>query len=79
VHVGLVGRVLEVYNSSLTKGPFFACMIVACLTVPAALGMEWRSVKEGIGPPSSEDRLTRYRNRTSLGEESSQVGHEEAT
>jgi EmrB/QacA subfamily drug resistance transporter len=54
VHVGLMGRVLEVYNSSLTKGPFFACMIVACLTVPAALGMEWRSVKEGMGLPAQK-------------------------
>jgi hypothetical protein len=54
VPVELMGRVLEVYNSSLTKGPFFACMIVACLTVPAALGMEWRSVKEGMGPPAQK-------------------------
>jgi hypothetical protein len=38
--------VLEAYNSSLTKGTFFAALIVACLAVPAALGMEWRSVKE---------------------------------
>ncbi|KAF2261430.1 major facilitator superfamily transporter [Lojkania enalia] len=39
--------VLEAYNKSLTQGPFFAALIVACLMVPSALGMEWRSVKEG--------------------------------
>lgn len=38
-------QVLDVYNTSLTKGTFFAALIVACLAVPAALGMEWRSVK----------------------------------
>ncbi|KAF2272736.1 MFS general substrate transporter, partial [Westerdykella ornata] len=43
----LLPRVLEAYNSSLTKGPFLAVFIVACFSVPAALGMEWRSVKEG--------------------------------
>jgi EmrB/QacA subfamily drug resistance transporter len=42
--------VLEAYNNSLTKGTFFAALIVACLAVPAALGMEWRSVKEKQGP-----------------------------
>lgn len=42
----LRGRVLEAYNHALTKGTFFAALIVACLAVPAALGMEWRSVKE---------------------------------
>ncbi|PSN64121.1 MFS general substrate transporter [Corynespora cassiicola Philippines] len=49
---GLRGLVLATYNSSLTQGPFFAALIVACLAVPAALGMEWRSVKEKQGPPS---------------------------
>jgi EmrB/QacA subfamily drug resistance transporter len=39
-------RVLEGYNNSLTKGTFFAALIVACLAIPAALGMEWRSVRE---------------------------------
>jgi hypothetical protein len=38
-------QVLEAYNNSLTQGVFFAAMIVACLALPAALGMEWRSVK----------------------------------
>lgn len=42
--------VLKAYNSSLTKGTFFAALVVACLAVPAALGMEWRSVKEKQGP-----------------------------
>jgi MFS family permease len=43
-------NVLEAYNNSLTKGTFFAALIVACLAVPAALGMEWRSVKNKEGP-----------------------------
>jgi MFS family permease len=43
-------RILEAYNDSLTQGTFFAAMIIACLAVPAALGMEWRSVKEKQGP-----------------------------
>ncbi|CAO2658475.1 Nn.00g061980.m01.CDS01 [Neocucurbitaria sp. VM-36] len=42
--------VLEAYNDALTNGTFFAALIVACLAVPAALGMEWRSVKEKQGP-----------------------------
>jgi MFS family permease len=46
----LLPRVLEAYNNSLTKGTFFAALIVACLAVPAALGMEWRSVKEKQSP-----------------------------
>lgn len=37
-------QVLEAYNSSLTQGVFFAAMVVACLALPAALGMEWCSV-----------------------------------
>jgi MFS family permease len=49
----LLPRVLEAYNNSLTKGTFFAALIVACLAVPAALGMEWRSVKEKQGPPGA--------------------------
>jgi EmrB/QacA subfamily drug resistance transporter len=54
VPAGVRDAVLEAYNNSLTKGPFFACMIVACLTVPAALGMEWRSVKEGMQQPPQQ-------------------------
>jgi EmrB/QacA subfamily drug resistance transporter len=46
-------RVLEAYNNSLTQGTFFAALIVACLAVPAALGMEWRSVKEKQGVSSA--------------------------
>lgn len=42
----LRGQVSEAYNHALTKGTFFAALIVACLALPAALGMEWRSVKE---------------------------------
>jgi MFS family permease len=45
VPAGLLQRVFEAYNTSLTKGPFLAAVFVACLGVPAALGMEWRSVK----------------------------------
>lgn len=37
--------VLEAYNMSLAQGTFLAALFVACLAVPAALGMEWRSVK----------------------------------
>ncbi|KAH7094384.1 major facilitator superfamily-domain-containing protein [Paraphoma chrysanthemicola] len=48
----LLPDVLRAYNNSLTKGTFFAALIVACLAVPAALGMEWRSVKEKENPPS---------------------------
>jgi hypothetical protein len=56
-------QVLEAYNTSLTQGPFFAALIVACLALPAALGMEWRSVKEGQQPPvqaaaADEENLT---------------------
>ncbi|KAF2642481.1 major facilitator superfamily transporter [Massarina eburnea CBS 473.64] len=42
--------VLEVYNKSITKGPFFAALIVACIALPAAFGMEWRSVKDSQHP-----------------------------
>ncbi|KAL6706129.1 hypothetical protein ACN47E_006045 [Coniothyrium glycines] len=52
----LRGRVLEAYNHSLTKGTFFAALIIACLAVPAALGMEWRSVKEKQGPATSANK-----------------------
>src|SRR3569833_934003 len=41
--------VVEAYNDSLTHGPLFAALIVACLAVPSALGMEWRSVKKEPG------------------------------
>ncbi|KAF2690588.1 major facilitator superfamily transporter [Lentithecium fluviatile CBS 122367] len=59
----LLQRVLEAYSDSLTQGPFFAALIVACLALPAALGMEWRSVKEGqephLQPPRpDEEKLT---------------------
>ncbi|KAH8892910.1 major facilitator superfamily transporter [Thozetella sp. PMI_491] len=38
--------VLEAYNTSITNGPFLAALIVACLAVPSAVGMEFRSIKE---------------------------------
>jgi MFS family permease len=44
-------RVLEAYNESLTQGTFFAALIIACFALPAALGMEWRSVKDKQQPP----------------------------
>jgi hypothetical protein len=40
-----LSQVLDAYNFALTQGPFMVCLIVACFTVPAALGMEWLSVK----------------------------------
>jgi EmrB/QacA subfamily drug resistance transporter len=46
-------RVLEAYNKSLTKGTFLAALIVACIAVPAALGMEWRNVKQKQSPPTA--------------------------
>ncbi|KAF2189830.1 MFS general substrate transporter, partial [Zopfia rhizophila CBS 207.26] len=42
----LLPRVLEAYNYSIVNGTFFAALIVACLAIIGALGMEWRSVKE---------------------------------
>ncbi|KAF2199074.1 major facilitator superfamily transporter [Delitschia confertaspora ATCC 74209] len=48
-------EVLEAYNYGIVRGPFFASLIVACLTLIGALGMEWRSVKEGMpGDGSTE-------------------------
>jgi len=69
VHIGATGlknavspqlqqKVLEAYNISLTQGPFLAALIVACLALPAALGMEWRSVKvdqQSISQPAAPD------------------------
>ncbi|KAF1921865.1 major facilitator superfamily domain-containing protein [Ampelomyces quisqualis] len=43
--------VIEAYNHSLTQGTFLAALIVACIAVPAALGMEWRSVKQRHSTP----------------------------
>ncbi|KAI4696805.1 uncharacterized protein J4E88_000984 [Alternaria novae-zelandiae] len=37
--------ILAAYNDSLTHGTFFAALVIACLAIPAAVGMEWRSVK----------------------------------
>ena len=41
-------NVMKAYNISLTHGTFLAVLFVACLAVPAALGMEWRSVKKNL-------------------------------
>lgn len=57
----LKDRVLEAYNTSLTHGTFLAALFIACLSVPAALGMEWRSVKGGAdtGRPMAAQDLER--------------------
>jgi MFS family permease len=38
-------EVLVAYNHALVKGPLFVGLILACLTVIGAIGMEWRSTK----------------------------------
>ncbi|KAF1835106.1 MFS general substrate transporter [Decorospora gaudefroyi] len=51
-------QILKAYNNSLTQGTFFAALIIACLALPAALGMEWRSVKGNQAPqqkPAKQD------------------------
>ncbi|KAH7125693.1 major facilitator superfamily domain-containing protein, partial [Dendryphion nanum] len=50
---------LQAYNTSLTKGPFLACAIIACFAVPAALAMEWRTVREDPFK-NPEDRNSRH-------------------
>lgn len=45
--------VLTAYNDALTKGTFLAALVVACLAIPAAFGMEWRSVKDNQRLPSA--------------------------
>ncbi|KAF2464430.1 MFS general substrate transporter [Lindgomyces ingoldianus] len=52
VPVSLQPLVKEAYNYSLVKGTFFVALIVACLSFLAAIGMEWRSVKEVAAPPA---------------------------
>ena len=39
-------QVIDAYNYSLTHGPFLVSMIVSCLSLFGALGVEWRSIKE---------------------------------
>jgi EmrB/QacA subfamily drug resistance transporter len=53
----LLPRVLEAYNYALTHGPFLVTAIVACLTIFGAIGMEWRSVKEGQPPKASKNAV----------------------
>jgi len=55
--------ILLAYNNSLTQGTFFAALIVACLAVPAAIGMEWRSVKSKR-PTQDEEKQSPSRNQT---------------
>jgi EmrB/QacA subfamily drug resistance transporter len=49
-------EVLRAYNYGIVKGTFFAALIVSSLTLIGALGMEWRSVKEGISRDSEGPR-----------------------
>jgi MFS family permease len=44
---------LEAYNDSL-RVCFQVCLIMACLSILGALGMEWRSVKKNL-PPKNPD------------------------
>ena len=44
---------LEAYNDSL-RVVFQVALIMACLTIPGALAMEWRTVKKK-GPPKKPD------------------------
>lgn len=55
VPADLLPQVLDAYNVSLTRGPFFAALIVSCLGVPAALAMEWRSVKDDMHAKGDEE------------------------
>lgn len=67
-------QVLVAYNNSLTQGTFLAVLFVACLAVPAACGMEWRSVKQDVKkswPPGTKDlELNDTRKRDSSGSSS---------
>lgn len=59
--------VLEAYNHALTHGTFLAVLFVTCLAVPAALGMEWRSVKKDPqktqGPVARDPEMGANQNR----------------
>lgn len=48
--------VLEAYNGSLRK-VFLVGLVMACLSVPASLAMEWRSVKKGGQPAGKPDAV----------------------
>ena len=41
---GIVEKVLEVYNHAVTR-TFLVALVLGCLTILPAVGMEWRSVK----------------------------------
>jgi hypothetical protein len=47
-------EVIAAYNYALVHGPFIAGVIMACLAVFGALGMEWRSVKERLNKKTEE-------------------------
>ncbi|CAN9249180.1 unnamed protein product [Alternaria alternata] len=74
--------ILAAYNDSLTHGTFFAALIIACLAIPAALGMEWRSVKEKSDTPVLRDDEKRdqqaYQPRSILKTPGTGAGRQEA-
>jgi FtsZ-interacting cell division protein ZipA len=41
---------LQAYNTSIVKGPFQVALIVACISILPALGVEWRSTRERLPP-----------------------------
>jgi MFS family permease len=41
-----LAEVLEAYNYALVRGPLVAGLVMACLAIFGAIGMEWRSIKE---------------------------------
>lgn len=47
---------LEIYNSGLTRA-FRVSLVVACLAVLGAIGMEWKSVKVKGGKPKDEPEV----------------------
>jgi hypothetical protein len=74
--------ILAAYNDSLTHGTFFAALIIACLAIPAALGMEWRSVKEKSDTPVQRNDEKRdqqaYQPRSILKTPGTGAGRQEA-
>ena len=46
----LLPQVLQAYNTSIVKGPFQVALIIACIGILPALGVEWRSTREGLPP-----------------------------
>ncbi|KAK3080843.1 hypothetical protein LTS18_012581, partial [Coniosporium uncinatum] len=40
--------VLHAYNAALMSGPMIAAVVVACLAILGAVGVEWKSVKQNM-------------------------------